>query len=276
MSAVGLDSGTVYQDGDIMTPSCFEKMKGEVLHLLGQPESVVVPVRKKSKPHFRILSSAPQAKRVGKSEDSDPTHKKVINHLSKLFAARHQLQITTYVFGGEKREEQIIFKNHDSTKSQASQVEPRKWWTEARIPLDASRYIQPDLCGRSNTNFMPLKSEKSVIIEVIQSHYPDAETFHALTVLSSRNFLVLFYFVEKEGWGSGFSRFSTPALGLVSIRCTYWLSDGEFFKNGERVERHNENDDAWYLRISTRYFDSAKKKKDEKSVTKKPPANPVP
>lgn len=268
MPAVGSDSGSEYLEHEILEPSRFEEMKGEVLHLPGQLESVVVPVRKNSKPHFRLLSIEPQARRVGAAEDSDPTHQKVINYLLEHLNKRKKLRISTYVFGGEERDEQTIFKNRGGVNSQDPQAAGYKWWAEARIQLDASRYIQPDICGRSNSGFLPLKSKKAVIIEVIQSHYPDEETFHALTALSSRNFIVLFFFVAKDGWGSAYSRFDITVSDLVGVRCAYWLSNGEFFKNGECVKRGNRTDEAWYRHIATRHFDTAKKKKDEKPTPK--------
>jgi hypothetical protein len=238
-------------------------MKCEVLHLPGQPESVVVPVRKNSKPHFRLLSNQPQARRVGAVEDDDPTHQKVIKYLMRHLIERKTLRISTYVFDGEEREEQTIFKTPKGINLQPSQSADYKWWTEARIQIDSGRYIQPDICGRSNNAFSPLKSEKAVIIEVIQSHYPDEETFHALTTLSGQNFIVLFFFVAKDGWGSGYSRFDISEPGLAGIRCAYWLSDGEFFRNGECEKRTNETDKAWYQHIATRFFDSARAKKDK-------------
>jgi hypothetical protein len=263
MPAVGRDSGSRYLEDEILKPSCFEQMKGEVLHLLGQPESVVVPVRKNSKPHFRILSNQSQARRVGGVEDNDPTHQKVIKYLVERLNERKKLRISTYVFGGEDREEQTIFTTPKGADLQAPQPTDYKWWTEARIQLDSVRYIQPDICGRSNSAFLPLKSEKAVIIEVIQSHYPDEETFHALTTLSKQNFIVLFFFVAKDGWGSAYSSFDMGDLSTVGIRCAYWLSNGEFFRNGECVSRDNKTDEAWYLHLATRFFDSARKKKDE-------------
>lgn len=265
MPAIGSESEIEYFEHEILTQSRFEKMKAEVLHRPGEIDSVVVPVRNSTGPHFRLLSVEAPARRVGTNEQSDPTHAKVISYLVKLLTERKKFQISTYVFGGEQREEQTIFSGKSVVKNEANARENNfKWWTEARIQLDATRYIQPDICGRRNSSFLPLKGEKAVIIEVVQSHYPDEEAFHALTSLSNQNYIVLFYFAAKDGWGSGYSRFDTTVENLLGLRCAYWLSNGEFFKNGECVKRGSESETAWYRHIATKYFDSAKKKKDEK------------
>lgn len=274
MPAIGSDSGKEYLDHEILMQARFEEMKGEVLHLPGQPESVVVPVRNMNTPHFRVLSAEPLARRVGPNEDADPTHKKVINYLVKQLNLRTTLQVSTYVFEEKIRTEQIIFKATARPGAPDPQVAAYKWWAEARIQLDVSRYIQPDICGRSNSDFLPLKGEKAVIIEVIQSHYPDVETFRALTELSGKNFIVLFFFAAKDGWGSDFSRFNVDVPGLMGIRCAYWLNNGKFFANGECRERADQTDEEWYVHISTRYFDSAKKRKDENTAAK-PTTPPV-
>jgi hypothetical protein len=78
-----------------------------------------------------------------------------------------------------------------------------EWWRKAsdcRIPFADERYIQPDICGRDVASFYPGAHNRSVIIEVIQTHYPEEETFFRLLQLSKQNRLVVFYFIALESY----------------------------------------------------------------------------
>lgn len=259
MSAIGSSTGNTYNEDEILKSPRFELMKEEVLHAPNEPETIVVPVRNKFKPHFRILSKAPQAKRVGSGE-SNPTHTKVIDFLLRSLRKRPQLQVMTLVFEEDRIEQQTICKV-PARKTQKGYT----WWSEARIRIDQNRYIQPDICGRSERDFLPLRDEPGVVIEVIQTHYPDEHTFGQLVALSERNFIVLFYFVAEDGWGSKFSSVELKEDGIVKIRSAYWLADGALFRNGELVKRAEMDDSKWYLHVKTRYFDAVMTAKEKEN-----------
>lgn len=258
MPAIGSITGNTYLEVEIFTQTRFEKMKTELLHAPGEPQTIVVPVRKTGSPHFRTLSSAPQDIRVGSSETND-THTRAIRFLLKSLRARPQLQLMTFVFDGDKVEEQTICKVPMRTEENGY-----KWWTEARIRIDQNRFIQPDICGRSDRDFLPLADEAGIVIEVIQSHYPDEQTFQHLVALSARNYIVIFYFVSKDGWGSAYSSVDPDNGDVVKVRSSFWLANGELFRNAKLIAREGMDDRAWYLHVSTKHFDDVMKKKELK------------
>ncbi|USX27268.1 hypothetical protein NHH73_02905 [Oxalobacteraceae bacterium OTU3CINTB1] len=257
MPAIGQETGSTFLEADILNPVIFAKMRGEQLHDDVDANALVVPVRNKLKPHFRVLAKYPERSRTGKGE-SNETHTKAIDFLLRRLKSNTRVALTTYVFG-ESIEVQTIYKTPKPTE----EVPGYHWWSEARIPVDSTHYIQPDICGRGNADFMPNRRAPGIIIEVIQTHYPDEATFIHLLALSRRNFFVLFYFVRIDARGSKFSGVDSAIPGLLQIRSAYWLDNGVFFKNGEAMPGNGKPEAQWYREICALYFDKAMASKNQ-------------
>lgn len=250
MPAVGLESGNIYRESDIFDAKTFLKMKAEPLHLAEDEDSLVLPVRLKSKPHFRLLSKYPKRVRVGAGEDNE-THRKVIKFILKKLKACKQFAATTYVFEENQKHVQTIYLSPNSQDD----LTTYSWWEEARIPISSAKYIQPDICGRNNGSFLPGRTNPGIVIEVIQTHYPEPSTFEHLLSLSQQNNLVLFYFVRVNHWGSKYSHVDTSNNKILAIRSGHWLSDGRFYVNDDEIVNSRNTIAEWYKELCVDYFD---------------------
>lgn len=257
MPVTGTISKRTYNEGQIFDSTAYPKMKSEPL--CNEDGALVVPVRNKKRPHFRRIGDATFRKRLGSTE-VDPTHKKVVKWLKKSLPV-NRLRVITWVFDDDDSsdspsyEEQVIFLCSDKTHY--------KWFSEneCRIAFEGGDYIIPDIAGRDTEAFSPAVGHESVIIEVIQTHYPDQDTFFRLLSLSSIGYLVIFYFVAPDKWDSKFNR-CTIDEGLISINPAYYLAQGQVFKNGKpRPQHETENDAHWYSYLENTYFKHAMENK---------------
>ncbi|WP_447594342.1 hypothetical protein [Stenotrophomonas rhizophila] len=66
-----------------------------------------------------------------------------------------------------------------------------------RLMLTDTRSIQPDIIGVDTTRLNRTKFNPSIIIEVVNHHWPEPATWDDLVALSKINYIVLFYFVSK-------------------------------------------------------------------------------
>lgn len=237
-------------------------MKAEPLS--NEEGALVVPVRNKTRPHFRRIGDATFRNRIGATE-VDPTHKKVVSWLKKNLQA-NRLRVVTWVFDDIEspesskqadHEEQVIFFSTDATQY--------KWFSEneCRVAFEGGNYIVPDIAGRDSAVFFPSAGHESVIIEVVQTHYPDRDTFFRLLSLSSVGLLVIFYFVAPEKWSSKFNRCDIDKDNcIVELRPAYYLAQGHVYKNGrEWNRRENQSDESWYLYLESTYFKHAMENK---------------
>lgn len=126
------------------------------------------------------------------------------------------------------------------------------------------RYIQPDICGRATERFYPSARQQNVIIEVINTHPPELETFYALLHYSCFNHIVLFYFVAEGSIASQYSGFKQFG-GEAKIWVSHYLLDGKAFRNGNEVKRGaDESDEHWHDYLMSSYFGTPLKEKTQK------------
>jgi len=131
-----------------------------------------------------------------------------------------------------------------------------EWWEDGgpcRMAAGEEGYIQPDICGRSKSIFFPSARQQNVVIEVINTHPPEIDTFFALLNYSRFNHLVLFYYVAEGALQSQYSKFEVNN-GTLSIRAAHYLLGGHVFRNGTEVKQFKPNDRDWYDHLRETYF----------------------
>lgn len=259
MPAIGVTSGKRFADEDIENSILYIEMALEPLHREGDEEQLVFPVRRKASPHFRSVSGQQATRRVGMTED-DETHNKCIAALCGYLLdttveppIRRGLAVSTRVFS----------EDGSSSIQNIYSTPPKydiRWWREARIKFADWAYIQPDICVRDVETFMPGSRNRAVIIEVIQQHYPEQETFFKLLELSVQNHLVVFYFVPPSKMSSKFSRFDLSPTQLTLIP-QYYMLDGEFYRNDKPLIKGATLDAALYISLEVEHFEPAMKNK---------------
>lgn len=247
MTAVGKNSGKQYKDEDIFTSLYFE-MIGEPLHALGEPERIVIPVRRKDAPHFRDLSKGAREDIVGRREN-DSAHEDCIDYLMQLLKNR-RIKLGTNVFVEDQMRPQIFFTAPASPSYE--------WWRAAgdcRIPIGDGRLIVPDICGRNPQLFAASLESRSIIIEVVRTHSPEMETYFHLLKLSSQNHIVVFYFIPILKKSSKFNRYSFDS-DFITILPAYYMLDGQFYSNGiARPVKISPQEHFQY--VTTTYFENA-------------------
>lgn len=223
MLAVGKISGKQYKEEEIFTP-LYLQMIAEPLHALNEPERIVIPVRRNGAPHFRDLSKGAKEQIVDRREN-DSSHETCIDNLMLLLKSR-RIKLGTNVFVEGEICAQIFFTAPTSPGYE--------WWRaagECRIPVGEGKIIIPDICGRNPKLFAPSQESRSIIIEVVRTHSPEMETYFNLLELSSRNHIVIFYFIPVDKKSSKFNRYSFDEEYLTIMPAFYML-DGQFYTNG--------------------------------------------
>jgi len=260
MAITGLNSSRTYTEDQIFNGVAYAQMKAEPLS--NEEGALVVPVRNKRRPHFRRIGDATFRNRIGATE-VDPTHKKVVSWLKKNLQT-NRLRVVTWVFDDTEsqessnqmeHEEQVIFFSSEATQY--------RWFSEneCRVAFEGGSYIAPDIAGRDLAVFSPSAGHEAVIVEVIQTHYPDQDTFFRLLSLSSVGHLVIFYFVAPEKWTSKFNRCEIKD-GVIELRPAYYLAQGHVFKNGREWNRkEKQSDERWYSYLESTYFKHAMENK---------------
>lgn len=245
-------SGRNYSEKDIFDDLYLE-MKAEPL--FNDADELVVPVRKKGGAHFRRIGNASFGTQIGRAEN-DPTHNACVKYLNDELSSllNKRVTISSYIFAEDGSfEEQVFFSTLPHTQY--------SWFMEsdARVAFDDHKYIQPDLAGRDSSLFFPRASRPNIIIEVIRTHAPEQETFKRLYELSLANTVVAFYFVSV-GKSSKLNNFRRDA-GVGKLRVSHYIINGEVYKNGQSFysRRQNESLEEWYVRLSVKYFEPAKK-----------------
>ena len=187
----------------------------------------------------------------------------MVSWLKKKLQA-NRLQVITWVFNDSEpeessnqieHEEQVIFFSSDAAQY--------RWFSEneCRVAFEGGSFIAPDIAGRDLTVFSPSAGHETVIVEVIQTHYPDQETFFRLLSLSSVGHLVIFHFVASGKWTSKFNRCDIED-GVIKLRPAYYLAQGHVFKNGREWNKpDNQSDEQWYSYLESTYFKHAMENK---------------
>jgi hypothetical protein len=255
MPAIGKETKRKYFEAEILDPNILGMMRVEVLSAEDDEESVVVPVRHATTPHFRTLARGAYRTRVGVTE-KNTSHDDCIDVLKRRLTGK-PVGLRTMVFASGNEHFVLLEPSKDSSYA---------WYKEARIPLEGGRYIQSDLCGRDTLAFSSGTTNPAIIIEVVQTHLPEQETFYALLNISKRNTFVGFYFIGPEREFSKFN--STKSIKKndetvkVYLRFAYYLIDGVFYENGTPVDREAGIDDAtWYQTLMADQFAHAMNRK---------------
>lgn len=252
MPAIGQDTGTIYQEQDILDFAVHQTMSREPLYRIDQhdqeTDTLVVPVRNKHSPNFRKIKGS-QFTLQHERRESDPTHDACIATLVRHLS-NSKLKIWSPVFdedGKPAKFGQAIFsqgKNH------------YQWWQDGgpcRMASGEEGYIQPDICGRSKDVFFPSARQQNVVIEVINTHPPEIDTFYTLLNYSKFNHLVLFYYVAEGSDRSQYSRYELQD-GTLSLRVAHYLIGGRVFRNGDEIQRWGKTDEAWFDHLRSTYF----------------------
>ncbi len=252
MPAIGQDSGTVYQERDILVAASDELMSSEPLYRIEkdgtETDVLVKPVRNKTSPNFRKLKDAPFVTQVGRRE-TNPTHDACVGMLvTQLLTSKLKIVSATFDEKGNRDA------NGATLFSQGKCA--YEWWQDGgacRMTAELGRYIQPDICGRSKEVFFPSGRQQAIIIEVINTHPPEIDTFYALLNYSLYNHIVLFYFVADGAKGSQYSEVNLRD-GCLQMRASHYLLGGCVYRNGDEVKRYGKDDEAWYRHLLQTYF----------------------
>ncbi|MDH2916062.1 MAG: hypothetical protein PXX77_04210, partial [Gallionella sp.] len=205
MPIAGLNSKRTYTEEQIFNGLIYAQMKAEPLS--NDEGDLVVPARNKKRPHFRRIGDATFRTLIGSTETGS-THKNVVSWLKKSHQV-NRVRVVTWVFEEietsdsskqNDHEEQVIFFSDSPTQY--------RWFSEneCRIAFEGGNCIVPDIAGRDLTAFSPSAGHESIIVEVIQTHYPDQNTFFRLLSLSEVGYLVIFHFVAPGKSDSTFNR----------------------------------------------------------------------
>lgn len=226
--ATGMRTGRIYSGHDLLNPLAYEAMCQEPL--IDDSTDLLVPVLREGAPHFRRLGSGAAlrpAKRKGRSKRHDEWIKELL-HLFNRAGAAVDFYTNFFDAGQQTHRRLLSFPPHAA----------RSWFAEQRIIFPDRLYIQPDIAGRDLGVFSPLGIAPNVIIEVIDSHYPEIETFERLIQLSSSAHLVFFYIlgIAKNNRKQKFNELVEESDGSIRIRFTYALSGGNLVVNGEAVQ----------------------------------------
>ena len=119
--------------------------------------------------------------------------------------------------------DQVLYCSRDSIKV--------CWFSENKIRFDDFTRIQPDISARDITRMSPTGASPAIIIEVIDSHYPEPPTFEKLMALSRAAHHVFFYILGIGPLNKS-QKFNSYTTGKhVSVRFTFALLNGELVKN---------------------------------------------
>jgi len=256
-SAIGQYTKNEYLESDILTPR-YGAMSSEPLRLKDTKEQVIA-VRRHGAPHFRRIAPNAYRHRIRDRAEPDPRHNHCIDFLlRRLNDERGHFTICTPTFDDDGTRDP-----DGQTFVRSAKTGRYRWWSDSkgtRIPVGLGRYIQPDLCGQpvEPKNFHAHSSAPNVIIEVIQSHYPEKATMLELLRLSEKNHLVVFIFMGERHYGSRYSRIETDEDAFkMNLRPVIVLLGGNSVQNGvpyksvPRLYSHDEDPekmdyDSWY------------------------------
>jgi hypothetical protein len=252
MPALGVISGTTYNEADINDPVKYPAMRSEPL--LSVDDEIVIPVRNQAHPHFRRLGSPSFGTRLGLSE-INPIHNQCVDDLLTKLNAATSVILSVYVFDDDRNfYRQSIFSTLPGSKY--------SWFKEAdaRVAFCDGTYIQPDIGGRDPGKFFPRSSSPTIVIEVVRTHAPELETFKKLYKLSLANTIVVFYFISDD---KTYGKLNHIPLNpnAFEVRISHYMLNGEVYRHDKAVFLRNGLPlDAWYHQLYVSYFSAAQAK----------------
>lgn len=252
MPAIGRRTGITYQEPQILNKTLHQEMSEQALFRVESGEETdtqVRPVRNEKSPNFRKVRDSIFRNPVERREN-DPTHNRCVANLVQLFA-QSPLRIWSNTFEDDRTPTPF------GTTLFSQGPADYQWWQDGghcRMAAGPDNYIQPDICGRSTEVFYPSGRQPNVIVEVINTHPPELDTFFALLDYSLYNHLVAFYYVAPDSDGSQYSSYRL-SNGVLSLRVAHYLIGGKAYMNGKEAERRpQETNAAWYEYLHRTYF----------------------
>lgn len=232
--AVGSDE--CFEPDEIDNPKSYARMTEYAL--VDEHDTPLAAVRRKGAPHFRRLGKPDEIRIIPKAPRSKRHTETIQDILKALRIVGRDLKITTYVWedGAEEKSKQTLFFYRAGTAFD--------WFTEHPIQFEDLTRIQPDLSGRYAAHLAPLARCPAVIIEVVDTHFPEIETFTRLMALSRAGYQVYFFILGKFplAHAQRLNKFTLKTEEPFELRITWALLKGELVKNGEAQDL--EGDDA--------------------------------
>ncbi len=214
----------------------------QTLPLYDAEDMEVEPVRESvngKSAHFRRKKEEKMGNQIGRSENK-PDHNAAVDEILKglstntlplIFTSLHRYKRIEVNIDGEttKVAEPIDIGN-------VIKIADYRWFKEsrARIWLDAERYIQPDLMGCDSLRASPTPSAPAVVIEVIRTHPPEFETYLALKDASTRNHLVLFFFIAGKRINDELNSIELHD-DFCEVRAQLYLKNGSLYQRDEEI-----------------------------------------
>lgn len=229
--AKDVETGKTFKANEIADDNVYAQMK--LCVLVDGSETIVVPVRRRDALHFRRLGGQQKFTACDRAPTTVEHGKAVAGLLDRLTQAKGDLRFVTYVFeGGDQgangRDEQTIFKLLSKSEY--------RWYGENQIRFDDGKYIQPDISGRDIAKMGPGSANPGVIIEVIDTHPPELETFEKLMSLSRSGYAVFFFLLrDKSPFFAQFYNSIKNLPPITQVRFTCALLRGVLVVNGERI-----------------------------------------
>lgn len=229
--AKDVETGKTFKANEISDDNVYAQMK--LCVLVDESETMVVPVRRRDALHFRRLGGQQKFTACNRAPTTVEHGKAVAGLLDRLTNAKGDLRFVTYVFedgdqGANGKEEQPIFKVLSKSEY--------RWYSENQIRFDDGKYIQPDISGRDITKMGPGSANPGVIIEVIDTHPPEMETFEKLMSLSRSGYAVFFFLLkDTRPFFAQFYNSVRNVPPITQIRFSCALLRGALVVNGERI-----------------------------------------
>jgi hypothetical protein len=269
MPAIGRQTGILYQEPQILNPTFHQEMSEQALFRVDlgeETDTQVRPVRNEKSPNFRKVRDSIFKNPVERREN-DPTHNRCVTALVQLFD-QSSLRIWSNTF----EDDGTVTPFGTTLFSQGPS--DYKWWQDGgpcRMSAGPENFIQPDICGRSTEVFYPSGRQPNVIVEVINTHPPEFDTFFALLHYSLYNHLVAFYYVAPDSDGSQYSSYRISD-GVISLRVAHYLLGGKAYMNGKEVAKiEGSTDRAWFEHLQRTYFGTPVRNKRPWGAGVRPP-----
>ena len=229
--AVGLRSGRTYEPSEIDDKDAYDQMIKEPLIDSDGEGTPVVPVRRKDAPHFRRLGIAKKIVDLPRNKDTERHDQTIMELVTLLNDPKRSFELYTHVFSEDKPpviKEQIMLCSRKG-------IEVR-WFSENKIRFDDFTCIQPDISARDILRMSPIGASPAIIIEVIDTHYPEPRTFERLMALSRAAHHVYFYILGDGDLNKAQKLNSFTTSQNVRARFTFALLNGELVRNSTIVD----------------------------------------
>lgn len=218
-----------------LTDEDYRQVKAVPAYDCGPPEK-----RHHVRSHFCLVGQS--AGTAVEATEIDPTHEQTLDFLeSKLSTFASAFVIST----SHPTQKRVVRVPNKAPFSVQVPLEIRRCpsgcsYTWLREPATRhwreDAYIQPDLVGFDANRPWPGPNNPKVIVEVINHHTPEVETWMRLVDLSRQHHLVLFYLCTAKSDRGKFGRTeqkSSPSLPSASrlwVQVEFYLKEGVFYE----------------------------------------------